>query len=83
MIRALILGGTRDANLLAVAVAAAGLDAIYSYAGRTQVPVNQPLPTRKGGFGGAEGLADVIGKRESRMWSMRPILSPPKSAVTR
>jgi precorrin-6A/cobalt-precorrin-6A reductase len=60
MIRALILGGTRDANLLAVAVAAAGLDAIYSYAGRTQVPVNQPLPTRTGGFGGAEGLADVI-----------------------
>ena len=58
--RVLILGGTSEANLLAAAVARAGLDAIYSYAGRTQVPVNQPLPTRIGGFGGADGLADAI-----------------------
>jgi precorrin-6A/cobalt-precorrin-6A reductase len=58
--RVLILGGTSEANLLAAEAAAAGLDAIYSYAGRTQVPVNQPLPTRIGGFGGAEGLADLI-----------------------
>jgi precorrin-6A/cobalt-precorrin-6A reductase len=58
--RVLILGGTSEANLLAAAAAAAGLDAIYSYAGRTQVPVNQPLPTRIGGFGGAAGLADAI-----------------------
>jgi precorrin-6A/cobalt-precorrin-6A reductase len=58
--RVLILGGTSEANLLAAAAAAAGLDAIYSYAGRTQVPVNQPLPTRIGGFGGADGLADAI-----------------------
>jgi precorrin-6A/cobalt-precorrin-6A reductase len=58
--RVLILGGTSEANLLAAAVAAAGVDAIYSYAGRTQVPVNQPLPTRTGGFGGADGLADAI-----------------------
>jgi precorrin-6A/cobalt-precorrin-6A reductase len=60
MIRALILGGTGDANLLAAAIAAAGLDAIYSYAGRTRIPVNQPLPVRIGGFGGAHGLADAI-----------------------
>lgn len=58
--RVLILGGTSEANLLAASVAAAGHDAIYSYAGRTQVPVNQPLPTRVGGFGGADGLADAI-----------------------
>jgi precorrin-6A/cobalt-precorrin-6A reductase len=57
MTRILILGGTSDANALAVTVAAARLDAIYSYAGRTQVPVNQPLPVRTGGFGGADGLA--------------------------
>lgn len=38
-------------------MAAARLDAIYSYAGRTQVPVNQPLPVRTGGFGGVDGLA--------------------------
>jgi len=58
--RVLILGGTSEANLLAASVADAGLDAIYSYAGRTQVPVNQPLPTRIGGFGGVDGLADAI-----------------------
>jgi precorrin-6A/cobalt-precorrin-6A reductase len=58
--RVLILGGTSEANRLAREVAAARIDAVYSYAGRTQVPVNQPLPTRIGGFGGAEGLADLI-----------------------
>ena len=58
--RALILGGTADANLLADNVSRAGLDAIYSYGGRTRAPSNQPLPTRIGGFGGASGLADYI-----------------------
>lgn len=58
--RALILGGTSDANLLADAAARAGLDAIYSYAGRTRAPIGQSLPTRIGGFGGASGLAEYI-----------------------
>jgi precorrin-6A/cobalt-precorrin-6A reductase len=60
MTRVLILGGTSDANELARAMAAARFDAIYSYAGRTQVPVNQPLPVRTGGFGGAFGLANYL-----------------------
>jgi precorrin-6A/cobalt-precorrin-6A reductase len=60
MTRILILGGTSDANALAATMAAARLDAIYSYAGRTQVPVNQPLPVRTGGFGGAVGLAHYL-----------------------
>ena len=60
MTRALILGGTADANLLAKAMARAALDAIYSYGGRTRTPASQPLPTRIGGFGGATGLADYI-----------------------
>lgn len=60
MIRALILGGTADASLLAAEIARAGLDAIYSYGGRTRAPANQPLPTRIGGFGGVSGLADYI-----------------------
>jgi len=60
MMRALILGGTSDANQLADAVAKLGLDAIYSYAGRTEAPAAQSLPTRSGGFGGASGLADYI-----------------------
>ena len=36
------------------------MDAVYSYAGRTRAPAAQPLPTRTGGFGGAEGLADYL-----------------------
>lgn len=60
--RALILGGTSDANRLADAAARLGLDAIYSYAGRTEAPVAQALPIRSGGFGGASGLADYIKK---------------------
>jgi precorrin-6A/cobalt-precorrin-6A reductase len=60
MTRALILGGTNDANLLAAEIARAGVDAIYSYGGRTRAPAGQPLPTRTGGFGGVSGLADYI-----------------------
>jgi precorrin-6A/cobalt-precorrin-6A reductase len=60
MTRALILGGTSDARLLADAVAGAEFEAIYSYGGRTRAPATQPLPTRFGGFGGASGLAGYI-----------------------
>ncbi|UFX42918.1 cobalt-precorrin-6A reductase [Bradyrhizobium sp. 41S5] len=60
MMRALILGGTADANLLAAAMARAGIDAVYSYGGRTAAPAEQPLPTRIGGFGGVSGLADYL-----------------------
>jgi precorrin-6A/cobalt-precorrin-6A reductase len=58
--RALILGGTGDANQLAAQIAHAKIDAIYSYAGRTQIPLGHDVPTRIGGFGGASGLADFI-----------------------
>jgi len=58
--RALILGGTGDANRLADTVARLGWNAIYSFAGRTEAPVTQSLPTRSGGFGGASGLAAYI-----------------------
>jgi precorrin-6A/cobalt-precorrin-6A reductase len=58
--RALILGGTGDANQLAARLASANIDAIYSYAGRTQIPLGHALPTRIGGFGGASGLADFV-----------------------
>ena len=54
--RLLLLGGTTEARQLADALAAAGVDAVYSYAGRTQAPRAQPLPTRVGGFGGVAGL---------------------------
>ncbi|QPF89413.1 cobalt-precorrin-6A reductase [Bradyrhizobium commune] len=60
MTRALILGGTADASLLAAEIARARIEAVYSYGGRTRAPADQPLPTRIGGFGGVSGLADYI-----------------------
>lgn len=56
--RILILGGTGEAAELARALEGRPrLDAILSLAGRTAAPKPQGLPTRVGGFGGAEGLA--------------------------
>ena len=60
--RALILGGTSDANQLADAIARAGIDAVYSYAGRTERPVVPSLPIRIGGFGGVSGLTEFIAR---------------------
>lgn len=36
------------------------MDAVFSYAGRTEAPVAQPLPMRIGGFGGVAGLVDYL-----------------------
>ncbi|WNL37691.1 cobalt-precorrin-6A reductase [Halomonas sp. PAMB 3232] len=60
MINVLILGGTSEASALACAISKRGIAAIFSYAGRVKTPKAQPLPTRVGGFGGAEGLAAFI-----------------------
>lgn len=60
MPRVLLLGGTTEASRLAQALAAAGVDAVFSYAGRTDAPLTQPLPTRVGGFGGVAGLRDYL-----------------------
>lgn len=54
------MGGTTEASQLAGALAEAGLDAVFSYAGRTDAPKAQPLPMRVGGFGGVEGLASFL-----------------------
>ena len=54
--RVLVLGGTTEASHMARALKNAGVDAIFSYAGRTESPMAQPLPTRVGGFGGVAGL---------------------------
>jgi precorrin-6A/cobalt-precorrin-6A reductase len=59
--RILILGGSTEASTLARLLAAcARYDAILSLAGRTASPRPQPLRTRIGGFGGAEGLAKYL-----------------------
>ncbi len=41
---------------MARAIADAGLEGVYSYAGRTEAPMGQPIHMRVGGFGGTEGL---------------------------
>ncbi len=56
--RILILGGTTEASALARLLADdARFEATLSLAGHTTAPRPQPLKTRSGGFGGAEGLA--------------------------
>ncbi|WP_127562978.1 cobalt-precorrin-6A reductase [Nioella ostreopsis] len=60
MTRILLLGGTTEATTLARLLAEAGMEAIFSYAGRTDKPMAQPLPTRVGGFGGVAGLVAYL-----------------------
>ena len=60
LLRVLVLGGTTEASRLAQALAQAGTDGIFSYAGRTSAPIAQPLPTRVGGFGGVAGLRSFL-----------------------
>jgi precorrin-6A/cobalt-precorrin-6A reductase len=61
-LRVLILGGTTEASALARLIAGdARFEATLSLAGRTSAPRPQPLATRIGGFGGADGLARFLG----------------------
>ena len=54
----LLLGGTREARLLAERLAVRpGVEATLSLAGATRRPAASPLATRVGGFGGVDGLA--------------------------
>jgi precorrin-6A/cobalt-precorrin-6A reductase len=63
--RILILGGTTEARQLAGKLAArADIEVTLSLAGRTESPVAQGVPTRSGGFGGAEGLAAYLGEEQ-------------------
>ncbi len=56
--RVLILGGTTEGSALARALAGdARVEATLSLAGVTRAPAPSPLPVRRGGFGGADGLA--------------------------
>jgi precorrin-6A/cobalt-precorrin-6A reductase len=60
-LRVLILGGTADANRLAEAVANdPRIDAVLSYAGRTENPAPPPIAWRVGGFGGIDGLKHYL-----------------------
>lgn len=54
--RLLLLAGTGEAQQLARALVAAGVDAVASLAGATRAPRPTGLPTRHGGFGGEAGF---------------------------
>ena len=60
-LRILILGGTGEASALVRALAGRpDLSVTLSLAGRTAAPKAEPVPTRIGGFGGADGLAQYL-----------------------
>ncbi|WP_306152596.1 cobalt-precorrin-6A reductase [Roseovarius sp. MMSF_3281] len=56
----LLLAGTGEAQAIAKALALQGADAVASLAGATRMPRAMALPTRHGGFGGAEGFRDYL-----------------------
>ncbi|ABE39549.1 precorrin-6A reductase [Rhodopseudomonas palustris BisB5] len=57
----MILGGTADASALAATLAVdAPVDAVLSFAGRTDNPKLPPIPWRIGGFGGVAGLINYL-----------------------
>ncbi len=59
--RILVLGGTTEASALARLLASdRRFEATLSLAGRTEQPKPQPIATRIGGFGGADGLAQWL-----------------------
>ncbi|MFC0269507.1 cobalt-precorrin-6A reductase [Kushneria aurantia] len=60
-INVLLLGGTLEARRLATALQRQpDIAVILSLAGRTRSPLDAGVPTRRGGFGGATGLADYL-----------------------
>lgn len=57
----LILGGTTEASAIARALAgSARVRATLSLAGRTRAPVLPAIPSRRGGFGGVDGLVRYL-----------------------
>lgn len=65
---ALILGGTTESRLLAQRLAGRrDLKVTLSLAGRTRQPLEQPVPSRHGGFGGVEGLVNYLQAERVRL----------------
>jgi len=56
----LILGGTTEARELGLALSQRDFATTISLAGRTVAPAAQPVPVRRGGFGGVDGLAEFL-----------------------
>lgn len=56
----LVLSGTREGRDIAADLHGQGVDLIASLAGATRSPRDQQVPTRLGGFGGAEGFTHYL-----------------------
>ncbi|RPE71555.1 precorrin-6A/cobalt-precorrin-6A reductase [Pacificibacter maritimus] len=56
----LLLAGTAEARNLASYLTDAGIDCIASLAGATRNPADLAVPTRHGGFGGADGFCAFL-----------------------
>lgn len=76
----LLLAGTGEAKAIAQELAAKGTPAIASLAGATRSPAPQPLPTRHGGFGGAEGFVSFL--REKAITRVLDATHPFASRIT-
>jgi precorrin-6A/cobalt-precorrin-6A reductase len=77
----LILGGTAEARQLAERLAERGdLAVTLSLAGRTAAPAPQAVPVRRGGFGGADGLAAHL--REQRIDALIDATHPYAAAIS-
>lgn len=76
----LLLGGTTEASALARLLAAEGIAATLSYAGRTGNPRPQPVPVRIGGFGNVAGLADYL--RDNRVTHLVDATHPFAAAMS-
>jgi len=74
----LILGGTGEARQIADRLS--GMDAVISLAGATRAPQAQALPTRIGGFGGAEGFTDYL--REAQISAVLDATHPYADRIT-
>jgi precorrin-6A/cobalt-precorrin-6A reductase len=79
--RVLILGGTAEARALAAALAGRTEFAVtMSLAGRTAEPAAQAVPVRRGGFGGADGLARYL--RDQRIDVLIDATHPYAAAIS-
>lgn len=77
----LILGGTTEARQLALRIADRDdIAATLSLAGRTASPLAQPVPVRRGGFGGIDGLAHYL--REHRIDALIDATHPYAAAIS-
>jgi len=57
----LLLAGTSEARSMAAALAGnAGIDVVASLSGATREPLEMPVPTRSGGFGGRAAFAKYL-----------------------